>query len=337
MQKNKLIIGAALLVFGTLFWGCRESPPPMPEPPAPKETFVESNPPVFIRIPHPIRIKGYFAFMDSLLVTQDSLLDYELDEHLLVRANPWLINRLANTDYYLQKARGIKIMDQVECTVLRTRDSLLIPDAGFAHRIRQQMQNTVIDINLPEFVLRIVEDEEVKYTFPVRIGQDRIRYLAMAGRNVDLRTRTGIGEITRISKQPTYINPSNNRVYRKTRRDDGEVTALPIIPWLEPTIDGIRYGQLIHPTTNPVTLGKTSSNGCIGTRESDAWVIYYHAPIGTRVVIRYDRQIVDSQGDTILLPDIYPGFKARTPRNTGAALPVELLSRYLVDCPGCQE
>lgn len=55
---------------------------------------------------------------------------------------------------------------------------------------------------------------------------------------------------------------------------------------LEPAIDGIRIGQLIHLTTNLATLGKLSSNGCIGLRESDAWMVYYYAPLGTKVLFR---------------------------------------------------
>ncbi len=70
-------------------------------------------------------------------------------------------------------------------------------------------------------------------------------------------------------------------------------------------IDGHQYGQMVHPTTNPQSLGKAYSNGCIGTKEVDAWYIYYYAPIGTNVEIRYDLEVVDSKGDTLLLKDIY--------------------------------
>ena len=52
-----------------------------------------------------------------------------------------------------------------------------------------------------------------------------------------------------------------------------KVTKLPQIPFIETEINGIRNGQLIHPTTNPETLNKAYSNGCIGTKEADAWVI----------------------------------------------------------------
>jgi L,D-transpeptidase ErfK/SrfK len=76
---------------------------------------------------------------------------------------------------------------------------------------------------------------------------------------------------------------------------------MPLIPWIEPKLGGRRTGQLIHPTSNPKSLGKAYSNGCIGTREADAWRIYYHAPLGTRVVVRYDLRVAD----TIRLKDIY--------------------------------
>lgn len=38
--------------------------------------------------------------------------------------------------------------------------------------------------------------------------------------------------------------------YDSTCRDDGNYTKMPVIPWLEPSINGIRYGAMIHPTTN---------------------------------------------------------------------------------------
>lgn len=63
---------------------------------------------------------------------------------------------------------------------------------------------------------------------------------------------------------------------------------------------------------NPRTLGKAVSNGCIGLNGSHAWRVYYYAPIGTQVFIRYNLQVKNAQGDTLTLPDIY----AR-PKKTG--------------------
>jgi L,D-transpeptidase ErfK/SrfK len=61
------------------------------------------------------------------------------------------------------------------------------------------------------------------------------------------------------------------------------------------------------------TLGKAYSNGCVGTSEQDAWRLYFYAPIGTKVVIRYDRLVINSTGDSTLLPHIYDknNFKLR--------------------------
>jgi len=80
---------------------------------------------------------------------------------------------------------------------------------------------------------------------------------------------------------------------------------LPKIPFLHTIIDGHRWGQLIHPTTNQKTLGKAYSNGCIGTKEGDAWLIYYYAPVGTEINIRYDLVETNSEGDTSIYNDIY--------------------------------
>lgn len=311
-----LILALPLIV------SCRPQPteivPPIEAPQAIK--------PFFHTISRSLKMKDYFSFMDSLVNAYSDSSGFRLNEYHLVHANPWLLNRLYQTDYYLLKEKGIINKQQGELTILRPSDRFRIPDADMVAEIDSALANTVLDINLPEYKLRIIQYDSVLYEVPVRIGQDKRKYLAMAGGNVDLRTKTGVGEIIRINKNPAFINPSNNHVYRSTGRDDGIRTDLPTIPWLEPSINGSRYGQLIHPTTNPRTLGKRSSNGCIGTRECDAWVIYYHAPLGTKVIIRNDRHIVDSQGDTIFLPEVY---QRRPAKENTPALPVALCAEYL--------
>ena len=159
--------------------------------------------------------------------------------------------------------------------------------------------------NIPEYKLRIWIDTLLYDEVRVRIGKNEKKFLEMSGRVQDLRTKTGVGTIFGYNRYPRYINPVNNHEYYVTRRDDGKVTKLPQIPFIETELNGWRYGQLIHPTTNPETLGKAYSNGCIGTSEADAWTIYYHSPIGTRIHIRYDLEVVNTTGDTLRLKDIY--------------------------------
>jgi len=206
-----------------------------------------------------VKAGDYFEFIDSVIAHLDSTTTSGIDEYVLMRANYWLIDTLAATDYYIAKSNGIFIEDAKAIEILSVGDSLFIPNSDEVRAIRDRMAKTVIDVNIPEFVLRIKEGEEIV------VGKNTQRYLAMAGRDVDLRTQPGLGEITRINRNAAYINPRNNKRYSVTRRDDKKVTQLPRIPWLEPTINGQRFGQLIHPTTNIGTLGKAYSNGCIGT------------------------------------------------------------------------
>ena len=254
---------------------------------------------------HDVTMRDYYCFIDSLVFHYDSLTSYPLSEHLLVNANPWIIDTLAAQDYYLMMERGVFVADNRDLVVLKEGDSLLIPNDTFASDIEARFQHTYLDVNIPEFRLRIVEYWDTSWTFPVRVGQYRTRYLELAGREVDLRTHTGEGKMVRHSRDPIFINPCDGKRFTHTRRDDNRTTFMPLIPWMEPEIDGVRYGQLIHPTTNPKTLNKASSNGCIGTREGDAWRIYYASPIGTRVRIRYDLRVPLEGGDTLELEDIY--------------------------------
>ncbi len=265
--------------------------------------------PKWISILDTIRIHDYFKYIDSLVVAYDSLPEYSLSEHLLVRANPWIIDTLANTDYYRMIERDSFVYDQKQLIVMRPANSILIPDSTIAAHLIKMIKKTHIDINIPEFKLRIYEGASLLYTFPIRVGQNRKRYLEMGDKITDLRTKIGNGEIVDYHCDPIFYNPVDGKRFYKTERDDERTTMMPQIPWIETEINGIRNGQLIHPTTNPKSLGKAYSNGCIGTRESDAWIIYYHAPIGTKICIRYDLKVKDSSGNEIQLEDFYNKHK----------------------------
>ena len=259
----------------------------------------------WVKVKRPIIIKDYFVFMDSIVQKNDSIVNYELTEHLLVRANPWIIDTLANTDYYRLIERDSFVYDQTKMMVFRVGDSIKIPDSLEAESLRKDFNNTRIEVNIPEFKLRIFQDSLEMYSFPIRVGQNKKKYLKMGNRVTDLRTKTGVGIIIRHEKNPDFYNPVNGRQFYLTKRDDEKTTVMPQIPWIETEINGVRNGQMIHPTTNPESLGKAYSNGCIGTKEADAWIIYYHAPLGTSVEIRYDLRVKDPDGKELLLENIY--------------------------------
>lgn len=259
----------------------------------------------WIKLKKDIPIGKYFKFLDSLMARYDTILDYPLTEHLLVRANPRIIDTLANTDYYRMIAKDSFVYDQRDLVVLRKNDSIQIPSYMLAMMILEDFKNTLVDINLPEYQLRIYQDSLLLFSFPIRIGQNRKRYLAFGNRVTDLKTKTGSGFIVRHERNPDFYNPVTAKQFYLTKRDDNRVTVMPQIPWIETEINGIRNGQMIHPTTNPETLEKAYSNGCIGTREADAWYIYYYAPLGTAVNIRYVLEIKNESGEIEILEDVY--------------------------------
>ncbi len=258
-----------------------------------------------VEVDRDICLKEYFHWISSTLqdLTQKGC---TLDEYDLIEANPWILDQLRESDYYRLKANGILIDDILSTTVLRKGQILDIPDSVKLAQIRTNRLHTYLDLNIPEYKLRIYRHNKILHDFLVRVGKNDTTYLAMVGQVVDLRTKPGKGKIVRVIHQPTFINPKDNRPYKVTKRDDNRVTSLPNIPWLEPEINGTLHGQLIHPTTNRRTLGKAASNGCIGLSEADAWTVYYHAPVGTKIIIRYDLTIRDSLGNELVLPDIYP-------------------------------
>ncbi len=252
-----------------------------------------------------IKVGGYFEFMDSVVKKYDLVVPYDLSEHLLVRKNPWIIDTLANTDYYRMMARDSFVYDQKQMIVLPKGSQLTIPDSLSACKLLEDFSTTEIDVNIPEYKLRIFQDSILLYTLPVRVGQNKERYLKFGDRVTDLRTKTGKGSIVKHVKHPDFYNPVNGKRFYVTRRDDGKTTMMPQIPWIETEINNVRNGQMIHPTTNPNTLGKAYSNGCIGVGEADAWTIYYHAPLGTKLRIRYDLETYDEGMVISLLKDVY--------------------------------
>ncbi|WP_324026057.1 L,D-transpeptidase [Maribacter sp. BPC-D8] len=258
-----------------------------------------------IKISKDIKVVGYFQFMDSVVEKYDTIVPYALSEHLLVRNNPWIIDTLANTDYYRMMERDSFVYDQKQMIVLPKGSELILPDSITASRIIEDFSTTEIDVNIPEYKLRIYQDSVLLETFPVRVGQYRERYLKFGDRVTDLRTKTGKGTIVRHAKHPDFYNPVNGKRFYVTRRDDGKTTMMPQIPWIETEINNIRNGQMIHPTTNPKTLGKAYSNGCIGLGEGDAWRVYYYAPLGTKLKIRYDLETYDEGMVISVLRDVY--------------------------------
>jgi L,D-transpeptidase catalytic domain len=260
-------------------------------------------------VPKNVQIKDYFKYMDSLARAYDSLVPYDLTAHLIVRTNTWLMDSLENTDYYRQKEKGVFIYDQKELIILKQGDSLTIPTDTIARQIWIKQAKTMLDVNIPEFKLRIIEGTDTIGTFPVRVGQNRITKWAVFDKKAKLRTKTGNGKIINTYFKSTFLDPANGKTSEKTKRDDGDTTFLPLMPWLEPEINGESFGQLIHPTSNEKSLGKAYSNGCIGTGEGNMWRIYYYAPVGTKVRISYNLNSVDSVGSAIKLKDIY-GKKA---------------------------
>jgi L,D-transpeptidase ErfK/SrfK len=261
--------------------------------------------PLWIHVKKPIRIKNYFQFVDSIVSRYDTLVSYKLNEHLLVRANSWIIDTLVRTDFYHMMEQDSFVYDQKELIVIEAGDSIELPVSEKANALLSDFERTWIDVNIPEYRLRIFQDSVELYSLPIRVGQNRKKYLAMGDRITDLRTKTGLGRIIRHERYPDFYNPTNGRQFYVTRRDNDSVTLMPQIPWIETEIDGVRNGQMIHPTTNPETLEKAYSNGCIGTKEGDGWIIYYYAPLETPIQIRYDLTVKDYKGEMIALKDIY--------------------------------
>ncbi len=247
----------------------------------------------------------YFQWIDQLLNNYDTVLADTLTERQLIHANPWLIDRFKETDYYYQAEKGNFVFDQREMTILFPSDQILIPNDSLRQVISCMLNSIVLDINIPEFSLRILENDSIHHEIPIRVGKKGRKYLPYLDKEIQMETVTGSGVLVHINKTPEFLKFSSGEKITHTRRDDGQLTLMPQVPAFEPSIAGRRLGQLIHATTNPNTLGKAVSHGCIGTSEANAWVIYFYSMVGTPIEIRYDLQGFDELGNPIQLEDIY--------------------------------
>lgn len=252
-----------------------------------------------------VRIKEYFNWMDSLTIHYDSLTESTLSELHIVHANPWIMTRLISTDYYFQKELGNQISNQREMVILHKEDSLSIPSNYLVDSIMSRLNCIALDVNIPEYTLRILENDTILFQFPVRVGKKGQRYLPYLNREIQMETVIGEGQVIEKLRDPIFINFKTGKQYKYTQRDDGFTTRMPIVPALIPEINGLPSNQVIHATTNPITLGKPYSHGCIGIGEPAAWIAYYHCLRGTPVSFRYDLWILDDDGDSIKLEDVY--------------------------------
>jgi len=260
--------------------------------------------PAYAVVSRAVSMKDYFAFIDSISAARlDSSVSFR--EYILVNANPWIIDTLRSLNYYQQKAKGLFVYDQSEQIIFHPGDSLLIPDSPAIVTLTEKLRSTRIEVNIPEYKLWVIQGPDILLTCKVRVGQNKNKYLDYYQKEVDLRTPVGEGEIVMVRKNPKYVDLETGEDYVETKRDDGRRTKMPIMPSLTPTINGTVTGSLIHATTNPKSLGKVYSNGCVGTSEPDIWSIFYAAPVGTKVRFRYDLEITDEHGLPKKLRDIY--------------------------------
>lgn len=257
-----------------------------------------------LKVTEKVELGAFFPWMDEIVQEYNSSEDSSLTTRQIIFSNPWIINRFRETDYYFQAERGNFLYDQSKSIILFPGDRILIPNDSIRIVIDCLLSSVELDINIPEFTLRIVENDSIHRKIPVRVGRIGSVYLPYLEREIQTETVRGEGVIVSINRSPEFLRFSSGEKITHTRRDDGKVTLMPEIPALEPSISGRRLGQLIHATTNPNTLGKAYSHGCIGTSEADAWLLYFYTTVGTPITIRYDLVVEDYLG-IHKLDDIY--------------------------------
>lgn len=118
-----------------------------------------------IEITKPVRIREYFGYMDSLLAVYAPAAPYPLTGHVLVHANPWILDSLVASDYERLIQKDSFLYDQREWIVLAEGRELLLPDSTTGAAIRDHLGTFRLDVNIPEFRLRMYSGPSVLYSF----------------------------------------------------------------------------------------------------------------------------------------------------------------------------
>ena len=171
---------------------------------------------------------------------------------------------------------------------------LVIPAAmsAGAGELRPYGPESRIEINIPEFALRVYQGGAVVRTFPVGVGRPGFP--------------TPVGEYKVINRMenPTWENPylKEGAVRIKAGTDNPLGTR-----WLGFYNDGRgEYG--IHGTDNPSSVGKASSHGCIRMKIKDAESVFSLVEMGAPVSTTYRLYQLEQKGSTVVLksfPDLY--------------------------------
>ena len=135
----------------------------------------------------------------------------------------------------------------------------------------------------------VVVDPHSRFLYLIESRRHARRYGVGVGRAG--RSFRGVGTIARKAKWPRWT-PTRNMIRRepdKYARFAGGVPGGPGNPLGSRALYLYRNGRdtyyRIHGTTNPSSIGRAVSNGCIRMRNADVNDLYRRVPVGSRVVV----------------------------------------------------
>jgi len=152
----------------------------------------------------------------------------------------------------------------------------------------------IIDINIPEYKLRLFADGLLVGTYPIAVGKSITPSIL------------GDFQIATIVKNPTWYPQGKDPV------PPGEGN--PLGPWWL----GLNYpGYGIHGNNSPASIGKAQSKGCIRMRNEDVEYLAGKVQKGTPVRLRYEPLVAfydDSLFKVAVFDDLYD-LGINTPNN----------------------
>jgi hypothetical protein len=217
-----------------------------------------------------------FEAWNSLTLAYDLAPDRPLKKKVLAQLEPFL-QRLVFSGRYtpLLKSHTIKPGDslsqiagdhQTTADALRRINGLKSDVIQPRQRLRILPGKVKIFVDKSDFILWIKVDDRIFGEFPVGLGRDNA-------------TPTGRFVIRIRQKDPTWWRPGEPPIPAGDQRN------ILGSRWLgfQETQDLAGFG--IHGTSDPASVGKESSAGCIRMRNQDIELVYDFVPYGTEVLV----------------------------------------------------
>lgn len=167
----------------------------------------------------------------------------------------------------------------------------------FAKKAISSQTNKLIIINIPSRSLEFIENNRIKYKFPVGVGQPK--------------WPTPVGSFFKVIskvKDPKWQNPYKAFSSHVVNSGNGNPLGKRWIGFYYK--DGGEYGM--HGTNNPSSVGQYSSHGCVRMHNKDILILFDNIELETPVKVNNFTYKIEFEGEKIFVKKYDSAYKTQT-------------------------